>query len=896
MTSIDRTAPSLRRGRNPATDEQEPPRTRQRLSAPTHAEFEALPVRAPGPMAEPPPRQPLESLISGQGHSGFAARTAGAPGACQPVSSVELFQQWLAAGAAGTGNPGVTQSATDLLRGLELVPGLWSSLELPGQVAANGPNPMEATGPEDVQSLYRPSERTGPSVADAADEPSTSAQPPVPRAIAPQWHQRRMQDLVLVDCVFADFCEALDQSKPQSESRRNALLDFANHLSTTDVHDSLAVFLSRYESRNAETQAAAQRQLAAFLSTHPRRRGSDSMHNRLPLALNMLSAVPPEERQTSQAAIREPESAVPPRHLKWTLPPQDRRLLEGFRHDVTVAVKFGMALLKAGHAGLEDWLSMFHDGRDAQAREFLTRHLKDPEADTQGLRPVLERLQKEFGTPEASRMRISGKLQTFVVSSAAAPALVPADRLPPPSNVRRLSPGTAELLDVFRNKARSEGDGESVIVTRRMELRKFDLFLGDAAPGDGLKTFLSRYESPNPEVRADAAAKMAEFVGQLENPAHRADRRSAINIAVDTLISIPADQRTAAGRSAAARERLVQMSEADMGLLLRLRQHLEGTLHLSGNYAARLEALLTRFNTWLVQQGGSGLQAWLDRHEIDHATAKAQLEEYVALKGGDVYKYLPAATSHLQRMVSMESRDSVNSRTQESRRYPTGFPPAEAAAIDAAVTSTWTPLERLTDRLERDGQRIQLTHFSAWLREQREEQGQLAYPQGLIDMKGLHRRGEGTEIERLRDLFLSTPQHAPSSRAQTHARHLTNGLQKLLEAGEALPEVVPARAFDGSTSVGRAAMQSLAAPAGPQPLEQQRTSGISQDPTRHVYSGLSDLGVLAASELAAFGAGAEALPGSLRRPLPASVWNSTIRDADAFDLTADAELFPQSPQ
>lgn len=590
------------------------------------------------------------------------------------ADSQEMFQRWLAAGvAAGVVSAGAPSNASNLPhRDRDINPFSVPSSGLPAAAVQ-----ASAPGNEETESIYRPVE----SVAQT-DAPSASSERSDPAAMPPalalKWFRNRVEDLLLIDHVYSDFVDLLERDREEGTSDtlsgRRTLFRFADHLSKEDSNDNLGAFLSRYESLAPETGNQAQRQLDFFCK---RLRCSDRDH--LAQALKILTLIPAADR-AAMCSDDVAGSELNRQHLRWLLPPQDQAMIEGVHREERVRLAdFGIALLRAQRGGLAEWLAMFKDGRARQGRRFMVTYQRaNP---TKGLVPALERLQEREGIESALRVRVLGNTSRVFVGEhrKSSPVQQPGQAHLAQSQAPLVNIGEDDfvMLDVYADKARNVPKTPKTTITDlRSALRRLAEFLVQKDPKDNLRNFLLRYESSDEQVRSRAHGQLQTFIDQMPDGAARANRRYRVVAALETLKSVPVEERfrrTATRRpQMAAGDLMKRLPLQDQQLLGRLRQVCGKET--SKRYAGLLVAALTRFGTALVEQRKGGLWQWLDMHDDGRfAEAKQLLDDFLDTQNAPHGGRLPAAVSRLQRLVGTEGDDAIRLRLSRAvLGHPTG--------------------------------------------------------------------------------------------------------------------------------------------------------------------------------------------------------------------------------
>ncbi|MBW8832318.1 MAG: hypothetical protein JF606_23500, partial [Burkholderiales bacterium] len=225
-------------------------------------------------------------------------------------------------------------------------------------------------------------------------------------------HDTHEDNLELID-VLITHAEIFEFAQRTIRQYRFALARFAMDMLAKDPHADLRGFLQRYESSDEGVKSRAITHRDEVIDHWP-----DGTQRSLNAALNLLITVPPEERQLPQISMR---SRVSPTQLLALLPPEDRQLLQQVRddskrrgvpgqgrNDAGLLIRFGTELVKRGHGGLSEWLTM-HSDRHGEAKQLFESYLAGMPprgAAKRNLPAAVSRLQSLVGIQNSDRIRI----------------------------------------------------------------------------------------------------------------------------------------------------------------------------------------------------------------------------------------------------------------------------------------------------------------------------------------------------------------------------------------------------------------------------------------------------------------------------------------------------------
>ncbi|MBW8833128.1 MAG: hypothetical protein JF606_27860, partial [Burkholderiales bacterium] len=674
----------------------------------------------------------------------FSARLEAAPNS--PGYSEDQFQQWLATEAASLEASAVaSQNTNELLRGFD------SDLALPSLGSLLRAGPSSPSDHEEVQSARQ----------DMSSE-------------AVQWYRNRMEDLLLVEDVYPRHSELAGQDQRVTDRSGRALFSFAVSLSKgsphpdepdhladrvvvrQDVPDSLGAFLLRYESTDMVVSEPARNQVDAFIRKQPKHFAGKLLRE----ALNLLCTIPTDVRDAEmgdQDGMTEADVSLP--HRRWLLPPSERALFDPFSPNrLRLLSQFSAALLRKGHGGVSDWLSMFDNGRDQLARQLLTDHMGSQQGD-QGLAHLLDRLQEQADIPSERRLRIEGHRNTFVGEHRPGQAMQmhqpvaavePAHREMPPHDTHE---DNLELIEVFIARAKALLLSQRTMTNYRRALARFatEMLVND--PTADLRGFLQRYESSDEAVKSRAFTDRAEVISHWPD----SGQRSHLNAALNLLITVPPEERHLPEDSTRSQVRPRQLLErlplGDRQLLQQLRDDSErrGAAKVGLNN----ECLLIRFGAELVKKDYGGLSEWVAMMQGDrHAEGKQLFEAYLTGVTQSARNHLPLAASRLQSLAGTQNSDRIRGLPGRAvplanAGYAPDFPQAEAKSIAAAIAAN----KGLLRETSLNNYRNKLIPFSTWLRRQRTHD-RPTYPGGLQDILELDHSGNLEEVHRVRDQYL----------------------------------------------------------------------------------------------------------------------------------------------
>jgi hypothetical protein len=749
----------------------EPRNVRPRIAPSVDSSLQGVSPRPASTSTSFPPMQPSARILAGRASSPFIGAQAASPafpaslGAApnSPGNSADLFQRWLATAAPSRGESAVaSQNTSELLRGFD------SNL-----------NALPSLG-----SPVRASPSSSP-----VNEEVRSARLAMPREAAVQWYRNRMEDLLLVEHVYPECSKAAGQNHRAMERDRAALFSFAVSLSQADPHDRLGRFVLRYGSTDTDVSESAREQVDAFIESQAERFAGQGLRD----ALDLLCAIPTDERDAMCHQDGMTEDDVSPHHRRWLLPAPERALLEPLGKDESKHLsQFSAALLRGGHGGVSEWLAMFDDGRERLARQLQTRHIGS-QPGSRRLAYVLDRMQEQAGIPTARRLRVEGHRDTFVGEhrpSQATEMRQPAAAVEPAHGempAHDTHEDNLEMIEVFTMAAETLMLAPRTIAKYGLALARFAKEMLADNPHADLRGFLQRYESSDEDVKSRALADRDRVIGRWGD-----DQRRYLNTALNLLIIVPPEERHLPEDSTRSQVRPNQLLERlppdDRQLLQQLRNDSEQRG--PARQGLRDAGLLIRFGAALVKKGHGGLSGWLAMHgDARHADAKQLFEAHLAGINPSARRHLPAAVARLQRFAGTQNSDRIRGHAgrdvpRANSGYAPDFPQAEAKSIDAAIAAKKGILQATTLA----NYRGHLIHFSTWLRQQRTHDSP-AYPGGLQDILEIDRRGELQEVQGLRDQYLRE-----SGGADGPHRDLKAALKVLLghHRGQPLQEGQPA--------------------------------------------------------------------------------------------------------
>jgi hypothetical protein len=206
-------------------------------------------------------------------------------------------------------------------------------------------------------------------------------------------------------------------SRRMTQVRGLALSKLAAFLRGANAQDGLRAFLSRQQSDVESIRLQAAAEFADFVNQAPAAgKARSNRRGQTNAALATLGAIPAQERHLPADAIAQ---LRPDDQLKL-LSPQDQALLQRFRtapwqvnpHYVlemrAALVRFAVALVQRGEAGLAGWLAMYHDGRHAQGKGLMEEMAG--EAGMSHLAEATRRLQKLDNVDPANSIRHARRL------------------------------------------------------------------------------------------------------------------------------------------------------------------------------------------------------------------------------------------------------------------------------------------------------------------------------------------------------------------------------------------------------------------------------------------------------------------------------------------------------
>ncbi|MBW8827849.1 MAG: hypothetical protein JF606_00100, partial [Burkholderiales bacterium] len=524
----------------------------------------------------------------------------------------------------------------------------------------------------------------------------------------------------------------------------------------------------------------------AFIGNQSKRAASQHLRN----ALALLSTIPIDERDAMCHQDGRTEADVSAKRRRWLLPPPDRALLDPFnKHESMLLSWFSAALLRGGHGGVSEWLAMFDDGRDQIARQLLSRHIQSGHGSS-GLEPLLDRLQQQASIPSARRLRVEGRRYTFVGEHRPgqatemhqpAAAVEPVHREMPPHDAHE---DNLELIDVFIALAEAVGLAQKTLEQYRPALARFAREMLAKDSHADLRGFLQRYESSDEVLKIRALTDRDKVIHHWPKGA----QRMTLNAALNLLITVPPEERQLPQGSMRSRVRPKQLRDRLPPEDRRLLQQLRDDSKLRGvpRQGANDAGFLIRFGAELVENGCGGLSGWLAMQKSGrHADAKQLFESHLAEITSSAKKHLPSAVSRLQTLVGIQNSDRIRIKAAplSDAGYAPDFPQAEANSIDVAIAAKKGIPKATSVAVYRD----ELIRFSKWLRQQTDDRP--AYPGGLQDILEIARRGDLTEVQRLREQC-----RRENGGANGSHKNLTPALKMLLvhHTDQALQEGQPA--------------------------------------------------------------------------------------------------------